>query len=127
MAELRGLSLSEKQVLQVVAFTEISGSNDEILSQLESMKNEINSDDFALGTAKLRELLAMLRNMGLPEQRIQLDLRIARGLDYYTGVVYEITNYVLYVQDDYRITDRLTLVGGIRSREIGRTSCRERV
>ena len=91
MAELRGLGLSEKQVLQVVAFTEISGSNDEILSQLESMKNEIDSDDFALGTAKLRELLAMLRNMGLPEQRIQLDLRIARGLDYYTGVVYETT------------------------------------
>ena len=91
MAELRGLGLSEKQVLQVVAFTEISGSNDEILSQLESTKNEIDSDDFALGTAKLRELLAMLRNMGLPEQRIQLDLRIARGLDYYTGVVYETT------------------------------------
>lgn len=91
MAELRELGLSEKQVLQVVAFTEISGSNDEILSQLESMKNEIDSDDFALGTTKLRELLAMLRNMGLPEQRIQLDLRIARGLDYYTGVVYETT------------------------------------
>ena len=91
MAELREMGLSEKQVLQVVAFTEISGSNDEILSQLESMKNEINSDDFTLGTTKLRELLAMLRNMGLPEQRIQLDLRIARGLDYYTGVVYETT------------------------------------
>ena len=91
MAELRELGLSEKQVLQVVAFTEISGSNDEVLSQLESMKNEIDSDDFALGTAKLHELLAMLRNMGLPERRIQLDLRIARGLDYYTGVVYETT------------------------------------
>jgi len=91
MAELRELGLSEKQVAQVVAFTEISGSNDEILSQLESMKNEIDSDDFVLGTAKLHELLAMLRNMGLPEQRIQLDLRIARGLDYYTGVVYETT------------------------------------
>lgn len=91
MAELRELGLSEKQVLQVVAFTEISGSNDEILSQLESMESEIGSDDFALGTAKLRELLAMLRSMGLPEQRIQLDLRIARGLDYYTGVVYETT------------------------------------
>lgn len=91
MVELRELGLSEKQVLQVVAFTEISGSNDEILSQLESMKNEIDSDDFALSTAKLRELLAMLRSMGLPEQRIQLDLRIARGLDYYTGVVYETT------------------------------------
>ena len=51
MAELRELGLSKKQVLQVVAFTEISSSNDEILSQLESMKNEINSDDFALGTA----------------------------------------------------------------------------
>ena len=91
MAELRELGLSEKQVLQVVAFTEISGSNDEVLSQLESMKNEIDSDDFALGTAKLHELLAMLRTMGLPERRIQLDLRIARGLDYYTGVVYETT------------------------------------
>ena len=91
IAELRELGLSEKQVLQVVAFTEISGSNDEILSQLESMESEIGSDDFTLGTAKLRELLAMLRNMGLPEQRIQLDLRIARGLDYYTGVVYETT------------------------------------
>ena len=91
IAELRELGLSEKQVLQVVAFTEISGSNDEILSQLESMKNEIDSDDFTLGATKLRELLAMLRNMGLPEQRIQLDLRIARGLDYYTGVVYETT------------------------------------
>ena len=56
-----------------------------------------------------------LRNMGLPEQRIQLDLRIARGLDYYTGVVYKTT------LDDY------PEVGSVCSAKIGRASCRERV
>jgi len=91
VAELSELGLSEQQIAQVIAFTEISGANDEILEKLDSMKSEIDSDDFACGVDKLRELIAVLRTMGLSESRIQLDLRIARGLDYYTGVVYETT------------------------------------
>lgn len=49
----------------------------------------IDSETFRDGVAKLRELITALRTMQIPEKRYVIDLRIARGLDYYTGTVYE--------------------------------------
>src|SRR5436305_492292 len=43
----------------------------------------------AAGVARLRELLDVATTAGVPEGRIRLDLSIARGLDYYTGTIYE--------------------------------------
>lgn len=87
--ELGKLGLNDEQIIKVLDFTNASGSNDEILSQLRNM--EINSDEFQSGLEKLTQLIEALRVMKVPEHRFRIDLKIARGLDYYTGTVYETT------------------------------------
>lgn len=91
--ELLSLGLATEQVKQVIAFTNISGSNDEVLSQLQ--KVPVTSGSFREGLAKITELIETLRAMKVPEHRFRIDLKIARGLDYYTGTVYET------ILDDY--------------------------
>lgn len=56
----------------------------EVLAGLEGRDEELDA-----GVAELREVLELLRHMGLPESDYCLNLAIARGLDYYTGTVYE--------------------------------------
>ena len=87
--ELERLGLNSDQVAKVLEFTEISGSNDEILAKLESLG--VSNETFQAGVTKLQQLVEALRTMNVPEKRFMLDLRIARGLDYYTGTVYETT------------------------------------
>lgn len=87
VAEFVSIGLSELQIAKVLEFTEITGTNDEVLERLEALG--IESDVFISGVAKLRTLVAALRTMNVPETRYKIDLRIARGLDYYTGTVYE--------------------------------------
>lgn len=87
IAELKTVGLEDEQVARVLEFTEIAGSNDEILTKLEAFG--VTTDDFVVGVSKLRLLIDALRAMNVPESRFVIDLRIARGLDYYTGTVYE--------------------------------------
>lgn len=87
VSELSLIGLSKKQVDQVLVFTEIGGTNDEVLAQLDALL--VESATLKDGVAKLRTLVESLRTMGVPEKRFKIDLRIARGLDYYTGTVYE--------------------------------------
>ena len=89
IGELAKIGLDEYQVAQVLSFTDIKGTNDEIIAQLQQL--EISSEDFSKGLGELELLIAALRDMGVAESRFQIDLRIARGLDYYTGTVYETT------------------------------------
>jgi histidyl-tRNA synthetase len=71
----------------VLQLAEIHGTNDEVLSQLERF---LQGNARGLeGAARLAELVAGTRAAGVPEQRLRLDLSIARGLDYYTGTVFE--------------------------------------
>jgi histidyl-tRNA synthetase len=49
------------------------------------------SEAFEQGRAELKEVLALIRDFGVPETHFALNLSIARGLDYYTGTVYETT------------------------------------
>lgn len=87
VAELKTIGLDNAQVKSVQQFTEISGTNDQVLDSLEALG--VETEAFREGVSKLRTLVAALRTMGVPEKRFQIDLRIARGLDYYTGTVYE--------------------------------------
>lgn len=87
IGELETIGLTKVQIDKVLAFIDISGSNDEILGALEGLA--IENETFADGVAKLRQLIASLRLLGVPEKRFNIDLKIARGLDYYTGTVYE--------------------------------------
>src|SRR5207248_8958570 len=63
------------------------GSNDEILGRLE--RDFGRNATAAEGVRRLRELLGVARAAGVPDGFIQIDVAIARGLDYYTGTIYE--------------------------------------
>lgn len=72
---------------RLLELTQIRGSNAEVLERLEQQfgKNPTAEE----GLRRLRELLEVAVRAGLPEAVLQLDVSIARGLDYYTGTVYE--------------------------------------
>lgn len=76
-----------EQARDVLRLSEIAGGNDEVLRQVESLVS--GSETGEAGVAKLREVLAGAAAAGVPDGRIQIDLSIARGLDYYTGTVFE--------------------------------------
>jgi histidyl-tRNA synthetase len=85
MTALAGIP--EDRSREVVRLGEIAGTNDEILKQAEALveHNELGRG----GVDRLAETLRGVRAAGVPDENIQLDVAIARGLDYYTGTVYE--------------------------------------
>ena len=76
-----------QQARQIVQLSEISGTNDEVLARVDSLLagNETGTE----GVARLKEILDGVRAAGVPDDRVRLDVSIARGLDYYTGTVFE--------------------------------------
>ncbi|MBY0526664.1 MAG: histidine--tRNA ligase [Gemmataceae bacterium] len=75
------------QATRVLALASMTGSNAEILDRLQ---REFGGNARAAdGIARLRELLDVARAAGVPDGVLHIDLSIARGLDYYTGTVYE--------------------------------------
>jgi histidyl-tRNA synthetase len=72
-----------REILDVVAIT---GSNAEILTALRA---RVRGETGRAGLQRIEELLAAVRAAGVEEGRVQIDPSIARGLDYYTGVIYE--------------------------------------
>ena len=82
-------SLSGEQAEEILKFISISGSNAEVLSALEGYAGR--NEKFDQGLAELKAVAANLAAFGVPEQNFAVDLTIARGLDYYTGTVYETT------------------------------------
>ena len=81
--------LTEAQADEILKFISIRGTNAEVLSALEGYlgRNEL----FDLGVAELKTVCENLGAFGVPEANFAVDLTIARGLDYYTGTVYETT------------------------------------
>ncbi len=76
-----------QQAAEVLRLAGISGTNDEVLAQLEPLA--AGSQAGQAGVARLAEVLAGIRAAGVPDERVRLDVAIARGLDYYTGTIYE--------------------------------------
>lgn len=85
--QLAGLGLSEKQVEYVEDFTSVKGDNQTILGWLKRISSP--TDTLKEGIEELEAVLKALAEMDIPTKRVQVDLKIARGLDYYTGTVYE--------------------------------------
>lgn len=81
----RALHLSAEQVALVERFLDIAGDNNEKLARAEAL---VRGETGAAGVAELREILADLRALGWDE-RVEVDLTVARGLEYYTGPVLE--------------------------------------
>ncbi|MGI6400856.1 MAG: histidine--tRNA ligase [Thermoguttaceae bacterium] len=79
--------VTEKQARSILEILSVQGSNEEVLTKLETLLggNELGLE----GVAELRQILAATAAAGVPSERFVLDLSIARGLDYYTGTVYE--------------------------------------
>jgi histidyl-tRNA synthetase len=63
------------------------GGKDEVLAALNALS--VTDPVFQQGLAEVTQMVGMLRALGVPEKRTRLNLAIARGLDYYTGTVYE--------------------------------------
>ncbi len=83
------IALTAQQADEILKFIAITGTNAEVLAALEGYrgKNEI----FDLGLEELNAVTKNLSAFGVPEANFAVDLTIARGLDYYTGTVYETT------------------------------------
>ena len=81
--------LSDLQAEEILKFIAIRGTNAEVLAALEGYagRNEV----FDAGLTELKAVTANLAAFGVPESNFAVDLTIARGLDYYTGTVYETT------------------------------------
>lgn len=80
-------ALTAAQADEILKFIAISGSNTQVLSALEGYTGR--NETFDQGLAELRAVTANLAAFGVPEENFAVDLTIARGLDYYTGTVYE--------------------------------------
>jgi len=80
---------SSEQATRVVALVQLAGTNDEILVQLPALV--AGSQRGQDGVERLAELLAAVTAAGVSPERVRLDVSIARGLDYYTGMVFETT------------------------------------
>ena len=83
------IGLTGEQADEILAFIAIRGTNAEILEKLSAYqgRNEL----FDLGYEELKAVVSCLSAFGVPESNFAVDLTIARGLDYYTGTVYETT------------------------------------
>lgn len=81
---LLAFEIEAEKVTKILNFVSIK---DNVISELEALniKNEI----FAQGLSEIKEVVSYLKDFGVPENNYIVDLTIARGLDYYTGTVYE--------------------------------------
>lgn len=85
--ELEELHISSDAISTIMKFIAISGNTDEKISLLDN--TGITDEIFVTGLNELKEVVKCIRLFGLPESNFMIDLTIARGLDYYTGTVYE--------------------------------------
>ena len=75
---------------KILAFVQVrSSSLQQALEQLDALGP--GPESMEQGRAELKEVLGLIRDFGVPESHFALNLSIARGLDYYTGTVYETT------------------------------------
>ncbi len=87
MQQAAGVSLDQAE--QVLKLAEVTGSTEQILSQLDELLRGNALGEAGVG--RLREITAALQVAGVPAERYRLNVAIARGLDYYTGVIFETT------------------------------------
>ena len=81
--------LTEEQAAEILTFIAIRGTNAQVIAALEGYAGR--NEKFDQGLTELKAVTANLSAFGVPEENFAVDLTIARGLDYYTGTVYETT------------------------------------
>ena len=85
--ELEEIGVEKENTESIINFIEIDGTTNDKLSKLEKLN--ITNEIFTKGLQELKEVVKYIRYFNVPEENFKIDLTIARGLDYYTGTVYE--------------------------------------
>jgi histidyl-tRNA synthetase len=81
--ELEKGEIKKQSIDKLISFLSIYGNLENIFARLETIIDEKD------GILELRDLFSYLKSMEIPSGAISLDLSLARGLDYYTGPIYE--------------------------------------
>jgi histidyl-tRNA synthetase len=91
--ELKKLGVSSAAVDRILGFIGIKGSNEAILTSLQKLA--ISNPLFNEGLEELGKVIHYIKCFNVPDENLAIDLTIARGLDYYTGTIYEtiLNNY----------------------------------
>ena len=85
--ELTELNVSEEAMTKIFEFIKIKGTTENKIKALKEMN--IENELFIQGISELETVVKSIKMFGVPEEYFGVDLKIARGLDYYTGTVYE--------------------------------------
>ena len=85
--ELKEFGVAAGDIERILAFIAIKGNNDEVLAALKAQN--IADERYQAGVSELEAVIGYLRRFGIAEENFRIDLTIARGLDYYTGTVFE--------------------------------------
>ena len=85
--ELKEIGVDEQAITRILTFIEIEGTTDEKIEKLEKLC--FSDEMFKQGLEELKQVVKYIRIFGVPDTHFKIDLTIARGLDYYTGTVYE--------------------------------------
>jgi histidyl-tRNA synthetase len=90
--ELEKEGISSEQTEKIIEFIKIDGSVDNVLDKLNHIAQSFpEAEQFKLGVTELATVINGVRDLGVADKRFCIDLSIARGLNYYTGTVYETT------------------------------------
>ena len=85
--EISKLGVPDNDIEKIINFIKIDGTSDEKIEKLENL--QIDNETYLMGVNELKAVINNIRLFGVPEKNFTVDLTIARGLDYYTGTVYE--------------------------------------
>ncbi len=80
-------NMQDESINTIINFIEINGTTDEKIEKLENLG--IENELYKTGVSELKEVVKYIRLFNVPDEVFEIDLSIARGLDYYTGTVYE--------------------------------------
>lgn len=85
--EIKKLGIEENKINLIMKFISINTTVEDTIKELQKLN--IQNETFESGLSELQELVKYIKIFGVPEENFKIDLTIARGLDYYTGTVYE--------------------------------------
>lgn len=88
LKEMRNKEISEEALEKLMPLFELTGSNQEKTNALSELLSE--SEEGLKGVAELRFVMEQIENLGLASSSLKLDLTLARGLNYYTGAIFEV-------------------------------------
>ena len=86
--EMLSKGITEEAIEKLKPLFDLNGTNEDKLIQLKGMLK--NSDEGAQGVADLQFVIENVTKLGLQSSNVQLDVTLARGLNYYTGAIFEV-------------------------------------